>query len=903
MLSSAKIGTGSWRYYADQVDHGACEYFLGVGEAPGRWYGRGLDQLALTANGRVSERELEALFGRALHPTTGDQLGRGWRTDGVTGYDLCFSAPKTVSVLWALGDDEAAVAVRRAHAAAVRAGLDYLDAHAAYSRTGRDGHAQVGTAGMAAAVFEHRTSRAGDPQLHTHALVVNKVRCADGTWRTIDGHEIYAHKKSAGTIYQAALRGELTRRLGITWTPVSKDGQAEIAGVPAELIRRWSTRTAQVAGEAGPVIAAYEQRLGRPLTSAERTAVTKVAVLKTRPGKEAVDILVLTERWETEAVDLGWTPDRLREAVSRAARPTDPDQAHAELERIVDEAVATAGERKAVFSRADLLVEVTARLPALSLPAEMTRELAERLTDRALTTAEAVPLQPQRDGPARTSDARWASATTLSRELEILDVADRGRGASVAVCPAGIVLEVSAAAGLDHPQRMAVAQLTRGGDRIAVLVAPAGTGKTTALSAATAAWQARGHPVIGLAPSARAARELGTATGLRTETVAKLLYEQREHPERARLRQGSVVIVDEASMLATRGLCLLAALVTAAGGKLVLVGDPAQIGAVDAAGGMLPALADRLAAPSLAEVHRFNHRWERAASLQLRHGDPTALDAYLSAGRVHALGGGADPYMAVLAQYQQLAARGGRVLMLARTHQDADALNTGARAQAINAGTVHGQPLLSAGNREWRAGDRLRATRNHRSIPVGTGDHLRNGDTFTVTGRTSQGLTVQRLDGTDMAVLPDEYVAEHAVYGWAATIDAAQGATVDHTLLLARPGLDRSRLYVGMTRGRESNHLYLAPPPDPEITPRHPAAPPAVTDSRQHLVAMLSTPVETATAHTRLPHPPAEPTPYVRRRVAYGWKQHTATDRGWRQDGPYDRPRLEQPERWRGRGR
>jgi conjugative relaxase-like TrwC/TraI family protein len=232
MLSTSKIGTASWRYYSNQVQHGACEYFLGIGEAPGRWHGRGLEALGLDPRAVVSERELEALFGRAMHPSTRGQLGRAWRVDGVTGYDLCFSAPKSVSALWAIGEGSVPSDVMAAHRAAVRTALDYLDGHASLSRVGTNGHTQVATTGFVAAVFDHRTSRAGDPQLHSHALVVNKVRCPDGEWRTIDGHEIYAHKKSAGTVYQAALRNELTRRLGVGWTPVSRDGQAEIAGVP-----------------------------------------------------------------------------------------------------------------------------------------------------------------------------------------------------------------------------------------------------------------------------------------------------------------------------------------------------------------------------------------------------------------------------------------------------------------------------------------------------------------------------------------------------------------------------------------------------------------------------------------------------------------------------------------------
>jgi conjugative relaxase-like TrwC/TraI family protein len=198
VLSSAKIGTASWRYYTAGVACRASEYYLGVGEAPGRWHGRGLRELGLAPGAVVRERELDALFARGLHPTAGTRLGRAWRSDGVTGFDLTFSAPKSVSALWALADSSAQAVAE--HRVAVRAALAYLDTHAALSRRGTDGVEQVGSAGLVSALFDHRTSRAGDPQLHTHALVLNKVRCADGRWRTIDATELFHHKKSAGMV-------------------------------------------------------------------------------------------------------------------------------------------------------------------------------------------------------------------------------------------------------------------------------------------------------------------------------------------------------------------------------------------------------------------------------------------------------------------------------------------------------------------------------------------------------------------------------------------------------------------------------------------------------------------------------------------------------------------------------
>ena len=161
--------------------------------------------------------------------------------DRVTGWDLTFSAPKSVSVLWATAGAEVGFDVRDAHDAAVAAAVAYLEEHAAFARTGKAGVRQVDTDGFVAAGFVHRSSRAGDPQLHTHVLVSGRVRCAgDGVWRALDSRGLHRQLKPAGMVYQAALRVELTERLGVQWGPVDRHGQADIDGVPAELAALFS---------------------------------------------------------------------------------------------------------------------------------------------------------------------------------------------------------------------------------------------------------------------------------------------------------------------------------------------------------------------------------------------------------------------------------------------------------------------------------------------------------------------------------------------------------------------------------------------------------------------------------------------------------------------------------------
>ncbi|MDQ3383267.1 MAG: relaxase domain-containing protein, partial [Actinomycetota bacterium] len=895
-MSSAKIGTGSWRYYTEGVACRASEYYLGVGEAPGRWHGRGLEQLGLLAGAVVAERELEALFARGLHPTTGSRLGRAWRIDGVTGFDLTFSAPKSVSALWALGDRGTAAEAMAAHRAAVRAGLTYLDTHAALSRRGTDGVEQIDSAGLVAAVFDHRSSRAGDPQLHTHALVLNKVRCEDGRWRALDATELFHHKKSAGMIYQAALRHEMHQRLGVTFREVNENGQADIAGVPDELLKLWSKRTAKIDAEAGPKIAEYEKLLGRTLSSSERVGVVKTAVLKTRAAKQHPALSALHTTWTAEAARVGWTPERLRQAVrlrvprTRPAAdagvlPSEPadrpglagpsgpvppvtDRSgpqHPEpvlpavlpAEATVPAGVAAgvaaaalqgAGTRRAVFSRADVAGQVAALLPTTGLSASEVLSRVEQLTDVALGLDEAVPIGLQSGGVTlRASDARYATVQVLSTEARILDLAARGRRGGYGRVRHSALMPIGRDGRLDPSQYRALLQLAAGGDFLSVLTAPAGAGKTSTLGAAARAWQDAGYRVIGLAPSARAAAELATATGGPTDTLAKWLHTHHGNPagaqEAAALDDRTVVIVDEASMASTLDLDPLITAAARVGAKVVLVGDPAQIGVVNGPGGMLAALARAGHGVELAEIHRFSQPWERQASLALRRGTPGALAAYRLAGRLHPCQDGDAALDGVFAHWAAARAQGQDALMLARTRVDVDALNLRARAAALAAGKITG-PVTVAGGRDWQAGDVLRARRNDRRLTVGDG-HVRNGDRYEVLGPGPQdGLIVQDLTGRGRIVLPAAYLAEHAEYGWASTIDAAQGATADTGIVLVRPGMDREHLYVAMTRGRHGNHAYITPDPnstddDHNHGHGHQRPPSGVDDPQEQAVRVL----------------------------------------------------------------
>ena len=758
-------------------------------------------------------------------------------------------------MLWALGGATAQTQVAEAHRAAVLAALANLDQHAALSRRGTDGVEQIITGGFVAALFDHRTSRAGDPQLHTHALVPNKLLCADEIWRTIDGHEVFHHKKAAGVLYQAALRAELHSRLGVVFDAPTAHGQAEILGVPAAVMTAWSKRTAQIAAEAIPVIASYESTLGRDLTRNERAALTKTAVLKTRRGKDpAASVPVLHQLWSTEAAALGWDATTLHKAVTAATKsftipatpPVDP--------RLCPASVLAAGRRRGVFSRADLTIEVAAALPVRAETAVQVRVRVENLTHNDLDHWHAISLgAPQIGVTPRASDARFTSSEVMNIEAQMLRAANAGRDANFGKIP-GTAIESEVLASLTTNQHAAVARLTTGGDFLIVLTAPAGAGKTTTLGAASRIWEGQGFRVVGLAPSARAAAELGHATGGDADTLAKWRHQQHrlaDLPESERaawaVTDRTVLVVDEASMASTFDLHQLAATAWKANAKLVLVGDPAQIGTINAPGGLIAVLAARGHGIELDQVHRFHHEWEADASLRLRDGDRTVIDVYESADRLHTVHDPDQAAAQVFAHWQEATADGSEVMMLARTRDDVDQLNTLAKKAAQQSGQSHG-PQLVIGDKTFQAGDLIRTKRNNRSITLGE-SHVRNGDRHTILATTDNGgLLVDDLAGRGRTVLPPAYVTAHVEHGWASTIDGAQGATTDIAILLVRPGIDREHLYVGLTRGREENHAYVAQAVDDEFG--HP--PIGDTTTRTLFQAALARNGRNDAAHTLL---------------------------------------------------
>ena len=377
MLSIAKLGVRGPDYYLDQIAQGLEDYFLGHGEARGRWVGKGLADLDLS--GIVDADDFRAVFA-GDDPRTGEHLAAANRT--LPGYDLCFSPPKSVSVLFGLGDAEVTAAVIRCHEEAVEAALSWLEDTAAVTRIGHNGVEQVGTSGFVGAAFRHRSSRELDPQLHTHVVVAKLVKGDDGKWRTIDGRGLYLNAKATSLLYGAHLRWALTRELDVGWGPMA-DGHAEVDGIPAGVLKLFSKRRGQI-----------EQCMAD--RGGSSWAAARVAALSTRrPKDHTADARTLAARWQREAAEAGFGPEDFAAVLGRAEAVAVPE---AEWERIAVHLSSPEGltERASTFALRDVVAGFAGALrpgaPASEVEAHALAYLARpdvvRLVDGRYSTAD-----------------------------------------------------------------------------------------------------------------------------------------------------------------------------------------------------------------------------------------------------------------------------------------------------------------------------------------------------------------------------------------------------------------------------------------------------------------------------------------------------------------------------------
>ena len=900
---------------------GAMSYYTASGEPPGQWAGKGAAALGLTGQvdpaviarlyqhnigpggellvtrrqSRAAEEREEAAVAayRAARPyASATELAkvraaeRGTDTHQVPYFDLTVDVVKSVSVLHASyrvvprqsreRGDQGQAAALDARAAEIEAALldsareavAWLERHAIYTRTGhhsaRTGEWRDGD-GLVASVFLHHISRDGDPHLHVHIAVWNRVQRADGAdkkWRTLDSRSLHNQRLAVAPLTDRLVETKLST-LGYAMVPREDGNGAEVGGISQDVMNLFSSRSRALTPELKTLISHYQKTHGKPPSkrtvwllgqqAAQNTRRTKAEARRTVAGQAGTAEPTAAQRlaaWEAqtarrEVQALSAVHQEVArfaaELAGRAPAVLD-DAAKRKAARI---AVAEVQQHHAVWSMAQLRFEVHRALPVLksSTDAEaLVTEVAKlAVSGRAGTEVIQVTAPDLTDVTSlgvRASDGgsiyrppneeRYCTLAHLDTEQQILTAATCAVAQLVTAEQAQPATERT---GLNAGQREAVVTMLTASTATTALVAAAGAGKSHTMAEFARLWTTfTGRRVIGLATATNAARVLASEGLAESYNIAQFLGKIEGSGELRRpvpLHRDDVLVLDEASQLSTTDLAMVQETARATGARLVLVGDTEQLGAVEA-GGMFRLLAREVPCAELHEVRRFDAAWEAGASVRLRAGDFTTYASYDRHGKMR----GADQDTTMDRAASMWLAdhlRGKNVLLLAGSNSEAADLSRRVQAKLIQLGTVQRpRAALSDGNQAG-IGDLIRARLNTKINS--SGRQLTNRDTLKITGWHGPHVQVRRreLGGTWTRpfLIPRAYLADSAELDYAGNTHVGQGRTVDTAHLLVTETLSRRSLYVGLTRGRESNTAHIvtgntAPPGHPSYAQASP---------------------------------------------------------------------------------
>jgi len=793
LLSIGKLAAGAGDYYTAMVADGAEEYYTSAREAPGVWVGDASQRLGLA--GTVRPDDFTSVL-EHQYPGTNVKITASRSAPTVTAFDATFCAPKSVSILHGLGTPDIRSAVSQAHDVAVREALAVFETEASRGRRGHGGAEVVDGDGFVAAAFAHRTSRAGDPHLHTHVVIANLVHGADDRWTALDARPLYHWSKTVGYLYEAELRHQLTQTVGVEWRTVRR-GIADVTTVPMQVVDAFSTRRHEI-----------EDHMAKNGFDSARSA--QLAAYATRRLKDhSATPESLAHGWRHRAAELGFdceqVCDRLN-ADTHAPRSTGLVHLTPMFEHLAGPDGLT--RNSSTFGRREVIQGICDRLPNGAPIADICdwADLfvdSEHCTRLPGTKSAVIRTNDGRTVSARTDETRFSTPDMLATERRLIATAVERVNAGVGAVSSYLVdTAIAQRPSMSDEQADMVRQLCTSGSGVDLVEGVAGAGKTFALAAANQAWTESGHTVIGCALAAKAARQLQTDASIPSHTIDRLLIDL-DRTEHGGLASNTVIVVDEAAMVGTRKVLRLLDHARRADAKVVLVGDPCQLPEIEA-GGAFVGLGQRLNASYLTDNRRQREPWERAALSRLRSGDTDiALDTYIRQGRVQVDPSGAEARSRMVADWLD-ARRTGTAVMLASRRVDVDALNRSARAALISLGAIGPDRVVIAGH-GYTEGDLVVALRNDRRLG------LLNGTRAVVDRLDINGQAMRcRTDDGHVVNIPFEYAADgQLTHGYAMTIHKSQGATYDRCLVLAGDQLTRESAYTAMSRGRLDNTLYL----------------------------------------------------------------------------------------------
>jgi Ti-type conjugative transfer relaxase TraA len=759
-ISSRTAGSAASYYIHNQKDGQKEDYYSKEGE--GQWQGKGAENLGLT--GTVSERDFVALA-NGFNPKTGEKLAQNaGQKERVAGFDLTFSAPKSVSIAMQVSNPIDAQKIQEAHDKAVTAALLFVQDKQAQTRIGHDGLNTQKT-DLTIATFNHQTSREQDPQIHTHSFVFNFGKRENGSFGALDGKPLYDFKMATGAIYRAELASQL-KDLGYK---IERDGDSfRLQGVSKEADNEFSTRSQQIKNE-----------LERTGQSGSKAA--EIAALATRKTKEIKDQNELKSMWKEQATVLGIREQDLKTDLHKTPEsmliaPT--------KESILDGIT----DNKSLVKEAEIYRKAAIEAQG-SLNANDTIAMAETVKK------EAIQMQKVGENGKAYGDTKYTNQATIDREKHIVELAKYDKTDN-SLKPETVqkALE-SNAFKLSSEQSKVAFELAQRGS-IKVLIGDAGTGKSTTLEVVKNAYERENWQILGAAPTGKAAAGLENGAGIRSDTIHKL-HIKLEKGDLV-LSDKTVLIIDEAGMVGSKQMESLLTKADAAGSKVILVGDHKQLQSVES-GAAFRDIASQVNPSRLEQIHRQKDEKDRAAVQQISKGEAAkAMANYIEKGQVTIEKSYQKAIEAVASKTIQNLDKSGSSIALASTNKQVKDINDNVRNQLKERGELQNSVKIQTekGKLDLAKNDRILLTKNNEQL------NIKNGDLVTVLKVEKDQLTV-KIDrtGESKTINTNEY--KYIEHGYAVTTHKAQGMTVDNAVVMAGKDTSQELAYVQSSRAKD----------------------------------------------------------------------------------------------------
>ena len=806
------------------------DYYHAGMEPPGVWIGEGCKDFGLS--GEVKKDEFIHLLD-GFSPDGKEKLVQNaGKRNRQAGIDITFSAPKSVSVLWSQADEKTRAIIEACHERAVREALRYLEFVGGLSRVGKDG-AELERVSLLFAAYQHGTSRAQDPQLHTHCVLVNVCKREDGSTGTIITKPMFENKMTGGAIYRAELAAALEQELGLvvereqgsarkaSFRPfIHKGGLIKPGSVVARLYEKaveWQKRIREehaankgslfeIRGVSRELMKEFSKRRQQIETVLEArgekgAAASQEACVRTRPRKEILPRSELFSRWHEVGREHGWSE---REAATLVSAPKRLRNPTLELEAIFSRAIARATANEIYFRERDLLRHACEEAQGTGVSARDVRNFIGYVIDNSGL----IDRIPDQEGRSETDRLiTWEMVDLEKKLLTTLEASkkepfrfDVGKRA-IEEATARLVTAAKKSAGkLSEEQAAAVKHITTGQGTIRVVAGMAGTGKSTMLKAAREIWEKQGRRVIGAALAGKAAEGLLKESGIKSTTVAGLLASIEGGW--TKLTRRSVVVIDEAGMIGTRTMAKLIQVTQKKGARLILVGDERQLQPIEA-GSPFKLIGDTLGRVTLTEIRRQREKWARDAVHDFAEGNAKeALIEFAKRGFVTVTNGRAQAMRSLIDGWRNDGVlHPEKNLILAGTNAEVGELNILAQWERLRGGALKKRNVELNGAHIYE-NDRILFTR--RAVTLG----IENGSFAQVLSISKRSL-IAKLDSGKTVTIPLSKYQDISL-GYAVTTHKAQGITVENAMVLLGGTMqDREISYVQASRARGDTHFYI----------------------------------------------------------------------------------------------